>query len=215
MIFLKKLSTAYDEDYSHKLQLQNLNATIQKHHANESAKSAELKKLQADKIKYKEDQDTEIARLEAELKLIEKNEQDSIAALEAKEKKDIQEENNRHEEKYKTMDNTVKEEKATLNSLESKNKETQKDELLKLSTNHQNYCNRVHDQYDSTLDKETKLLESTRAEYEALHAKLVKITDEYRRVKHEKEVNNAIETEWQIKIQVSKAKLIHIEIRTP
>ena len=49
--------------------------------------------------------------------------------MKLKETKEIQEEDNRHEEKYKKLENLVKEEKATLAGLEQKNKDAQAQEL--------------------------------------------------------------------------------------
>lgn len=187
--------------------LEELNTKIETFKATESEKRAELKRLEDDKRKHKEEQDREINNLKAMLIKIKKDEEDDIKALEAKENNEIKEENAKHEQKLKNLDTKVKEAEKELLETEQKNRGVQTEELKKLMDQlyTQRYVSMVMNSYDTEMEKEEELLQEAKAEFDKYQTQLVQVEDEYRRVKHEKEVNSAIETEWKIKIEVAFA----------
>ena len=125
--------------------------------------------------------------------------------MKAKEQREKEEANAKHEMKLKTLDAKVKEAEKELLDTESKNKTAQTNQLKALVTfREQTYVAQVSG-YDTDMNNEDK-----RQMHDEIQAKLAKIEDEYRRVKHEKEINQAIDTEWQIKIQVYKGLTIEI-----
>jgi len=151
--------------------------------------------------RYKEEQDREIQNLKDQLSKIKKDEEDSIKAMNIKLDKEEQSENVDHEDKYKRHENIVMEEKKKLSEMETKNTTLQNDELSKLTKMYSNHLTTIKDQYDEELRSAKADLQKTKELHEQIHEQMVAIEDEYRRIKHEQEINETIETEWKIKIQ--------------
>lgn len=209
-MYLKKLSTGWEEYTSHKKLLEELDTRIETFKETEKNKKTELIRLEEDKRRFKEEQDREINNLKETLIRITKEEEDRKIELKAKEQREKEEANAKHEMKLKTLDAKVKEAEKELLDTESKNKTAQTNQLKALVTfREQTYVAQVSG-YDTDMNNEKKDLEDKRQMHDEIQAKLAKIEDEYRRVKHEKEINQAIDTEWQIKIQVYKGLTIEI-----
>ena len=209
-MYLKKLSTGWEEYTSHKKLLEELDTRIETFKETEKNKKTELIRLEEDKRRFKEEQDREINNLKETLIRITKEEEDRKIELKAKEQREKEEANAKHEMKLKTLDAKVKEAEKELLDTESKNKTAQTNQLKALVTfREQTYVAQVSG-YDTDMNNEKKDLEDKRQMHDEIQAKLAKIEDEYRRVKHEKEINQAIDTEWQIKIQVDKGLTIEI-----
>lgn len=203
MIYLKKLSTAFDEEQSHKNQLEELKSTIEKYNNVETNKRKELKKLEEDKRHHKEEQDKEITALREQLAKIKREEEDRIAELEARVNKSILDAKNQFQDKYNTKSQLVKDERAALGTLETKNYgDAQKTGLDEMRKVYERYAKKVTETYDSELEKESQSLERKQKTYDEVHNKLQQVSEDYRKVKHQKEVNEVIEKEWAIKVEV-------------
>lgn len=195
------MSTGFDEDVSHKSMLDDLARKIKAAEQTEQSKVLELKKLETDKKKYKEEQDAEISKLKAQMSKIKQDEEDGLSALKAKEQKSISIENADQEEKYKRHETIVNDGRKDLEELEKTNEEAQNKKLQEAKMKYLNYTKTHKDQYDELLLVSKQTMEKLQEENAKVEAEMTKVEDEYRRLMHEKEINEAIELEWQTKIQ--------------
>lgn len=201
MIFLKKLSTGFDEDTNHQKMLEDLDRKIKAAVTLEQTKRRDLQQLVEEKKRYKEDQDREIAALREQLNKIREDEIDSINKLKERERKEKEKEDLDHEDKYKRHKNNVEEERKKLDESEKKTEELQNKQLNNLTLSYGKYTSSMKDTYDVDLKDLKDKLKQTKIVHAQVEEELMKVEDEYRRIRHEKEINEAIELEWQIKLQ--------------
>jgi hypothetical protein len=201
MIFLKKLSTGFDEDTNHQKMLEDLDRKIKAAVTLEHTKRRDLQQLVDEKKRYKEDQDREITGLREQLNKIREDEIDSVNKLKERERKEKEKEDLDHEDKFKRHKNNVEEERKKLDEAEKKTEELQNKQLSNLLLSYGKYTNSMKDTYDYDLRELKDKLKQTRQVHAQVEEELMKIEDEYRRIKHEKEINETIELEWQIKLQ--------------
>jgi chromosome segregation ATPase len=201
MIFLKKLSTGFDEDTTHQKMLEDLDRKIKSALTLEQTKRKDLQQLVEEKKRYKEDQDREISNLREQLNKIREDEIDSINKLKERERKDKDKEDMDHDDKYKRHKNNVEEERKKLDEAEKKTEDLQSKQLQSLTQAYTKYTTSMKDNYDQELhDLKEKLRESKQVHAQVTEELMI-VEDDYRRIKHEKEINEAIELEWQIKLQ--------------
>jgi chromosome segregation ATPase len=201
MIFLKKLSTGSDEDSNHQQMLKDLDTKIKNSTTMEETIRKELHKLVEDKKRYKEEEDKEIAALREHLNKIREDEIDSINKLKERERKEKEKEDIDHEDKYKRHKNNVDEERKKLDDAEKKTEDLQSKQLTNLTQTYNKYKNSMTDTYDADLSELKGKLNQSKQLHAEVEEELRIVEDEYRRIKHEKEINEAIELEWQIKLQ--------------
>jgi hypothetical protein len=210
-IYLKRLSTGSDEHRAHEAQVKDLESKIESYKKTEIYKRDELKKLEENKRKYKEEQDREIANLKDLTTKLSEDVNKRIEELKAKAKREIDEENAKHKDNYENRSKIVDLDKAALASAEKTDYTAQETAVSNLVKAYKSYTERISTTYDEGLAEESKKLDDRKAEYDKIHAQLEEVQDEYRRIKHEKEVNHTIETEWKIKVEVEV--MFTLEIR--
>lgn len=86
MIFLKKLSTGYDEDQTHKAQLKELEEKIESNKAIRDKKQNELRNLQADKASKQAEMSEKRRSLENEIEMVDQTSRSDLEALKNKKK---------------------------------------------------------------------------------------------------------------------------------
>jgi chromosome segregation ATPase len=211
MIYLKKLSTGHDEDVSHKEQLEQLTERIKSYKGTELKKREELRKLKEERKRYNTEKEQEINSLRAEIRHIKSEYEEKKSGIVAKAAKDILDEDKKHKEREAKLSAANKTEKDKLAEMEAKNRDEEKLMIGKKAQAHTQFVDKLK-YYDEEMEREEAHLKEVEDKYNMIHNRMLELNDEYRRVKHEQEVNAEIELEWQIKIQVAIFEPIEIRV---
>ena len=198
-LFVKKLSTGYDEEESHKTLLERLEMNIDFNKKLEENKKKELKELEENKKKKILEKNEEIESLRKELSSLNKKEEENINNLIEKSMKNRKIEEEKHELKKKNFKNLIEKVQNDLEELEKKNME----EEIALNKENDVSTKRLTDlikMYDTTIEEKQNKYQLLEDEHQNILDEIKKIEDKCKLIKYDKKVNKKLIDEWDKKI---------------
>jgi hypothetical protein len=199
-IYLKKLSTGSDEERAHVSLLNELGGKIEAHEGVKKQKQDDLTRLKLDRAKTNAQKNEEINKLKKELEEVKTRESDKTADLKRKSEEKLALNDKNHAQTAAKLEEVSKKGKKELEEKKKQNTETE-NILKKKKVNAENRLENSIKDYDREMEAYTDELKRLDEEFRAEKKKLDDLEEEYRKIRHAKEVNKKLESEWEIKLQ--------------
>lgn len=199
-IYLKKLSTLSDEERTHVSLLNELGGKIEAHEAVRKQKQDDLTRLKLDRAKTNAQKNEEINKLKKELEEVKTRESEKTEDLKRKSEEKLSLNDKNHTQTAAKLEEVLKKAKK---ELEDKKKANNVEEgtLKKRKMYAENRLENSIKDYDREMESYTEELKKSQDNYQNEKKKLDDLEEEYRKIRHAKEVNKKLEDEWAIKLQ--------------
>ena len=199
-IYLKKLSTGSDEERAHVSLLNELGGKIEAHEGVKKQKQDDLTRLKLDRAKTNAQKNEEINKLKKELEEVKTRESDKTDDLKKKSEEKLSLNDKNHAQTAAKLEEVLKKAKKELEEKKKQNTETE-NILKKKKVNAENRLENSIKDYDREMEAYTEEAKRLEEGYGSEKKRLDDLEEDYRKIRHAKEVNKKLENEWEIKLQ--------------
>jgi len=199
-IYLKKLSTLSDEERTHVSLLNELGGKIEAHEAVRKQKQDDLTRLKLDRAKTNAQKNEEINKLKKELEEVKTRESEKTEDLKKKSEEKLALNDKNHAQTAAKLEEVLKKAKKELEE-KKKTEYWYRNYSQEEKVNAENRLENSIKDYDQQMEMNTEELKRLQEHFETEKGKLDDLEEDYRKIRHAKEVNKKLEDEWAVKLQ--------------